>query len=117
MKLKISQVCKAISTINIPRTTYHQRADVPIKLPINEATVPRAVKVIAEPRANVRESLNAFFVSFCPVPPTNPITNGMLDKEQGVTDVRIPAIRARMGASHMLSLIKSESCSRIASII
>jgi len=55
--------------------------------------------------ANVSDNFKAFFVSRAPVPPTYPITNGMLDKEQGVNEVRTPANSASNGAIQKLSII------------
>ena len=51
---------------------------------------------MAEPTAKAIESLNAFFVSAV-VPPTYPITKGIVDKLHGVIEVNIPAISAMIG--------------------
>ncbi len=48
--------------------------------------------------AKTKDSLNAFFVSFAPRPPMQPMTNGMLVREHGVNEVKIPAINAIKGA-------------------
>ena len=103
MKLKISQVCKAISTIKTPSTAYQIGEEVPISLPIEVATIPKVTKVIAVPAANVAEYKNAFLVFLSPVPPTYPTINGTLEREQGVTEVHMPATNANTGASHIFS--------------
>lgn len=87
MKLKISQVCKAISSIKMPSTTYPIGEEVPISLPIEVATIPNVTKVIAVPAANVAEYKNAFLVFLSPVSPTYPTIKGTPEREQGVTRV------------------------------
>ena len=104
MKLKISHVCKAISTIKTPNARYHQDAEVPTSLPAKDASVPKIANVTADPTANITDRRNAFFGSV-PVPPTKPITKGMLDSEHGVKEVSTPANSANTGASHILSAI------------
>ena len=87
---------------------YHHELDVPISFPTDEAITPRIVNVIAVPTAKVNDSLNAFFVSFCPVPPTYPIISGTLDNAHGVTEVIIPAINANNGEIQILSFIMAD---------
>ena len=87
---------------------YHHELDVPISFPADEAIIPRVVKVIAVPTAKVTDSLNAFFVSFCPVPPTYPIISGTFDNAHGVTEVIIPAINANSGEIQILSFIVTD---------
>lgn len=84
----------------------------PINFPADVAIIPSVTKVTAVPTENTAEYANAFFVSFSPIPPTYPTTNGMFDKEQGVKDVSTPAIKASSGASHILFPITSAICER-----
>lgn len=55
IKLKISQVCNAISTISTPRIMYHTVEDVPNNLPAEVAMIPSVTNVIAVPRENTAE--------------------------------------------------------------
>lgn len=88
MKLNISHVCKAISTIKMPSTRYHTEDDVPINFPAEVAMMPRDTKVSAVPAENTNEYANAFLVFFSPTPPTYPTISGILDRAQGVMEVR-----------------------------
>ncbi len=72
---------------------------------------------MAELRAKVSESENAFFVVVSPVPLTNPIISGTDDKAQGVNDVNMPAARASTGANHVLFVIKDDNVFSQESII
>lgn len=109
---KIPQVCRAINTMSIPRTMYHHEADVPISFPASDAITPNALKVTADPAAKVMDKRKAVFVSLRPVPPTYPMTSGILESEHGVNDVRTPAQKASIGASQPLSFM---ICARFSS--
>lgn len=111
IKLYISQICSAIKTINIPRIRYHQVPVPIINLPSIDAATPRTVNVTADPAAKVSDSRKALLVPLFPTPPTKPITNGTLDKAQGVKDVKTPAIRANNGVSHIFAAIEKDKFS------
>ena len=100
-------VCKDIIIIKIPNIKYQDEDDVPISLPADVAIIPNIINVTAVPTENTREYKNAFFVFVFPTPPTYPITKGMLEREQGVKDVIIPAKRASTGANQVLFFIIS----------
>jgi hypothetical protein len=71
--------------------------------------VPKAVKVIAIPQAKTSDNLKAFLGLSFPVPPTYPIIRGMVEREQGLTEVNTPAISAKIGASQKLSDISLDN--------
>lgn len=82
-------------------------------LPISAATAPRIVNVIAIPNANIKDNLNAFFVSCAPVPPTYPIISGIVDNEHGVNAVSIPANSEMIGAIQKLFFNNSDNVSNM----
>lgn len=110
---KTPQVCNAIRIMRIPKMIYHHEAEVPISLPASEATTPNTVNVTAAPAAKVTDSQSARLVSRWPTPPTYPITKGMLESEQGVKEVSIPATNASKGANQPLFVISSDKLSSI----
>lgn len=105
IKLNISYVWRAIRSISTPSNMYHQEPAPCMSFPRREAAVPRIVNVIAKPIENTTESQKAFFISCSLLPPTYPITSGILVSAHGVMEVNTPASTAKKGAIHIFEVI------------
>ena len=97
-----------------PRIPNQIDDDEPRRCPRSAAAIPRSVNVSAEPRAYTAESDRAFLGAVSP--PTYARTRGSWEREQGVTDVTIPAMNATSGAVHPPSDITEPRNERTESI-